>query len=161
MKIVLHTLFGVQMVMDIPEGTTVGEVRKQVSNYLASNCSIDYDGRIRNDSVIIEEGARLFVHIKLTGNQVPEMYRNETGKMVGESIFPIELQGRPEMVEQFLMNRKQRMEMYEGYLLHNLRFPEFRRELHEKIRTVYGLKSRRKCKKSNSNSKKSHRHSRK
>ena len=161
MKIVLHTLSGVQMVMDIPEGTTIGELRKQVSNYLASNCSIVYDGRIRDDSVIIEEGARLFVLIKLTGNQVPEMYRNETGKVVGESLFPIELQGTPEMVDQFLMNRKQRMDMYDGYLLHNLRFPSLRQEFHQKVMPVYGIKSNRKCKCKKSKSKKYHRHSRK
>jgi hypothetical protein len=160
MQIVLHTLSGVKMVMTIPEGTTVGDVRKQVSNYLAANCTV-YNNRIRNDSIQIKQGDYLFVLMKLTGNKVPEMYRNETGKMVGESIFTIELQGTPEMVDQFLVNRKERMDMYDGYLLHNLRFPSLRQEFHKKVMPVYGIKSNRKCKCKKSKSKKYHRHSRK
>jgi len=50
------------------------------------------------------------------------------------------------------------MEMYNGYLLHQLSFPGFRRELHKKVAPIYGITSRRNCNRKKNRSKKSRRH---
>ena len=133
MHINLKTLFGVNMIMDIPDQLPFSEIRKQLSNFLASNCLLYYAGttnldhlplsayHITNDSVI-------YVMMRLNGTiHYPIIYKNETCLPVGKSIYQIILDGNKKNVTEFEKKREERIHMY----IQDIKYNNIKNELQD------------------------------
>jgi hypothetical protein len=133
MHIILKTLYGISMRMEIPDDLTFSEIRKQISNFLASNCLLYYAGTSTLDHLPlsayhIKEDSITYVMMRLKGTvHYPILYKNETSLPVGKSIYPITVTGKQTDVNVFEQNRTERIHMY----LQDIKYNNIKNELQD------------------------------